>query len=384
MKYLQKAACYTLIFLQGLVFSSSCIEPFNPRIPSGENNILIVEGYIRAGSGKSTFKLSRTVPVGTNNLIVAEENAIVSIVSSADEHFPLPEVADGIYESADQNLPTDQEYELNIRLTDGSEYVSQRLPVKVTPVIDDLRWEWTDAIDIYVSSHNSENNTRYYQFDFKEDWQIRSQYQSLYKWDGDTIVSRPAQERNQMYNCWKSASSKGLIIYSTTRLESDNVDFRLTRLPQAGERTSVRYSILVNQHALTEEHFNYLTLMQKNTTQVGSFFDPMPSEIRGNIVNVNNPDEMIVGYVGSYTSESKRMFINNYELPSRPTQDKCATEDFKLSTDFSAIASLLTEPSIWIPVGTFVDREGSVWLTVMEQYCLDCRLRGSSTKPDFW
>lgn len=382
MKYLKKTAGYFILASQ-FVLVTSCLEPFNPRIPSSENNILIVEGYINIGPGKSIFKLSRTIAVGTVGA-VHESGAEVSIVNDEGQSFSVTEIADGNYETGELNLSANRAYELHIRLDNGNEYVSQRLPAKVTPRIDSIYWKASEAIDIYVASHDDEGDTRYYQWSFDEDWQIRSAHRSLYMWQGDTIVNRPTQEQNQMFDCWKAAKSRDLIFGSTARLETDHMYFRLRSLPHSSEYTQVRYSMLVRQHALTLEHFNYLTLVQKNTTQVGSFFDPMPSEVRGNIVNVNNPDEMVVGYVGVYTTEQKRIFISSHQLPSHPQQERCDVNEFKVATEFPVIANVLQQPSLWIPFSTYIDQDGWTWLVVMDQYCLDCRLRGTSERPDFW
>jgi hypothetical protein len=121
--------------------------------------------------------------------------------------------------------------------------------------------------------------------------------------------------------------------------------------------------------------------MEKNTTQVGSFSDPMLSELYGNIRSVSNPEETVVGYVGVYTTESKTFFILNSELPLVPVQPNCLVVGKIHLVDKQTVEALIDN---YIPIDTELDEGGQVLLTMMEKPCLDCRVYGSSVKPDFW
>jgi hypothetical protein len=156
--------------------------------------------------------------------------------------------------------------------------------------------------------------------------------------------------------------------------------YELLHLPHGDEQTRVKYSMLVKQHALTEDEYNYLKIMVKNTSQTGTFFDPMPSQLYGNIQNVADPEEMVVGYIGAYTTEQKRLFILNEELPSVPTGVKCQTTKIGLF-DKKNIPAFLID---FIPIATEEDEHSNVYMIGMERPCLDCRLYGTSDKPDFW
>src|SRR5262249_19773162 len=130
----------------------------------------------------------------------------------------------------------------------------------------------------------------------------RSPFTSDFMWDGDTIRPRQPVEQVKMRTCWGSFSSNGPQFYSTAHLAGVWAPHRLTSIAHGSDRLRVRYSINVRQHVLTEDHYNYLALMEKNTRQNGTFFDPMPAQLRSNIHNVTNTDEIVVGYVGVYTT----------------------------------------------------------------------------------
>lgn len=48
--------------------------------------------------------------------------------------------------------------------------------------------------------------------------------------------------------------------------------------------------------SISLEAYNFLFLLQQQTVQVGSTFDPPPAPIYGNIVNADNPEQLGLGY----------------------------------------------------------------------------------------
>jgi hypothetical protein len=360
----------------------SCVERFDPTLSPNEINILIVEGYINAGPGETVIRLSRATALSGNQLVDFETFAKLAIVDNGNASFPLVETQPGTYKSGEINLPTDKQYRLYMKLSNGAEYSSELLPVKITPAIDSLSWEWNDYLDIFVNSHDPESNTHYYQWEYQEDWQIRSPYRSTIEWKDDTIKERDPLESLRMLNCWKSSRSHDLIFSSSYELERDVVKYNLIQIPKGGEQTSVKYSVIVKQHALTQDAYNYLRVIEKNTSQVGSFFDPMPSELFGNVHNLAQPDEPVVGYVGVSTTETKILFIENRDLPFVARGVRCPTAKFK-QADQDSINKYLRPPRFFLLFDTWTER-GEPWMSVMVKDCLDCRVYGSNVRPSYW
>jgi hypothetical protein len=48
--------------------------------------------------------------------------------------------------------------------------------------------------------------------------------------------------------------------------------------------------------SISRRHFNFLNLIFQQTVQVGSTFDPPPAPVIGNIVSINRPGELALGY----------------------------------------------------------------------------------------
>lgn len=385
--FMNKTIKTFFIFVFTGVLAYACREPFDPSITAKKLDVLVIDGYINAGLGKTEIILSKVSALDQSQIVNYEENAEVYIESDASESFLLVESDQGIYVSEDLNLSVDKKYRLYVKLKNNKEYRTGLLHVKVTPPIDSVSWEWEpDLLYIYVNTHDDQKTSRYYRWSYREDWQIRSQEISTLEYREDTILSRPVSEQLQMLNCWKKATSSGLIFSSSQNLTSDVMKFPITKLPHGAEENRVKYSIIVNQHTLTQEEYNYLSLMEKNTTQTGSFFDPMPSQLFGNIINVQDQTELVVGYVGVYTTERDTLFIESDELPPVPVQESCDTVHF-VNTSANLNIFLGGDFPSYIPYETYYGVIAGIptpMIVGMVPYCLDCRLRGTNIKPEYW
>ena len=115
---------------------------------------------------------------------------------------------------------------------------------------------------------------------------------------------------------WKYHNSTSILLGSSARLQSDVIfEAPLTYIPKNDEKTSVRYSILVKQYGLDKRGYEFYDLMKRNTETLGTIFDVQPSEIRGNILCLSDPTELVIGYVSASTVSQKRVFLTSSELP---------------------------------------------------------------------
>ncbi len=60
---------------------------------------------------------------------------------------------------------------------------------------------------------------------------------------------------------------------------------------------------------LTPEAFKYWNKVSLLLTQSGSFFDAPPGAIRGNVTNVNQPEELVLGYFYTAPEDTTRFKV---------------------------------------------------------------------------
>jgi len=364
------------VFLALLV--AGCRDRYELPLRETDVSLLVVEGVLNAGQGRTTIRLSRTVKLNDPATIKPVLGATLTVESKSGTSYALTETGNGQYIHTQLPLTFGQEYRLRIRTPDNKEYLSDYLVARKTPDIDAVTWKIeNEKLILYANSHDASNNTRYYKWDYDETWEIRSYYTALYQWvSGATIVPTTAPFNSQ---CWKYAQSTTINVGTTAQLQSDVLsEAPVQFIPFGSEKLSVRYSMLLKQQSITKEAYEYFNLMKKNTESLGSIFDPQPSELKGNIRCITNPEEGVVGYLTASSFTEKRIFITAQEANWK-FSEYCPPEKVRNHPD---------SIRIWVPHHLPYNLEelfGIEYYSMAPAACVDCTKRGGDlNKPSYW
>ena len=74
--------------------------------------------------------------------------------------------------------------------------------------------------------------------------------------------------------------------------------------------------LLIKQYSISEETFRFYEQLKATTEELGTLFDPIPTEVIGNVRNTGNPDETVLGFFSADGYDSQRIFIDKAELNS--------------------------------------------------------------------
>ncbi|MBO9617425.1 MAG: DUF4249 domain-containing protein [Niabella sp.] len=380
--------CYCLLFF----FSAlSCKDRYVPDIQSTGTGYLVVEGVLNAGNAPTTLTVSRTKKVASGNQPAYESNASITVEGTDNSAKQLTMTSAGIYQNNNLNLSASNKYRVRIKTGDGKEYLSDFVAVKITPPIDSIGWKSnSDGVQLYVNTHDPANNTIYYRWDWDETWEIHSYYQSSLIYDPKSPLADAAGVRYRVFpqedvnTCWRYGKSTSLLFASSAKLTADVIhEFPINEIPSGDDRLSVKYSILLRQYAMDKAAYEFYDLMKKNTESIGSIFDPMPSELRGNIHCVTNPSETVIGYIAAATVTQKRVFIAS--PPGWNLQQGCSLQ-FVIKNSDSTKAYFGAGAIVPINQNKRTDppppADGYDASTAI---CVDCTARGGSTqKPTYW
>ena len=358
-----------------------CKERFEPNLPELEQNFLVVEGFINVGAGQaSEIRLSRTSVLSEQQSLLPEFNANVFIEAEDNSSFALSPVGEGLYASGPLSLGQAIKYRVRIATQEGKEYVSEFVAPKVTPPIDSVNWIMQeDGVQIFANTHDPENKTTYYKWEFDETWQIRSYYYANYR-HIDGVVRYSELSDPDITNCWKYGASSSIIIGSSAKLQSDIINLQpLLSINGRDEKLSVRYSMLLKQYALDKPGYEFMEQMKKNTESLGTIFDPQPSALAGNIKCLSDPNELVIGYINATTVEQKRIFIDERDLPFTPYEQHCITDTVPRQ-------EMLGRVPVLLPYDAILDMRGNVVAyKASSPDCVDCRERqGSNVRPTYW
>ena len=292
----------------------------------------------------------------------------------------MPERSPGKYASAALNLSASKKYRLSIKTAKSVTYISDFVEAKVTPLIDSINYEVLEnGVQVYVNSHDDSKKSIYYRWEYAETWEFFSAFYSFLVWNGNSLEDRDMQNNN-ISRCWTTNTSHPITLGSSAKLENDVIyRQRLTFLNSHSEKISYKYSVLARQYVLTKDAYEFWENLKKSTETLGSIFDPQPSQINGNIRNVANAAEPVIGYVSAGTYHEKRIFILKNNLPPWETTRSfsCLAPD----TILSANAKVYFESGQNMPL---VSVNGGARVTSGPKECVDCTLKGTNKRPAFW
>lgn len=367
----------------------SCQKPLDIKATDSNANVLVVEGFINTADS-TKISLSRTIVIGNKTVANPELNALVTLENATGPIAILQQLGKGLYATPSLVLDNTKQYRIRIRTNNGKIYLSDLTDAKITPPIDDVGYDVTNnGISIYANTHDATNKSRYYLYNYEETWEFTTLYASQYRTNGTAIVQRTTAER--VDHCYGYQPSINIVLASTAALTQDVVyQAPITNVVSNSEKLSIKYSILVTQTALTKEAYAFWDNLRKNTEKLGSIFDAQPSQLTGNIHNVTDVSEPVIGYISAGTKQSKRIFITKAQLPlSFINRDiyncKLDTALFSSPTGNQVASILIPGNSLAIAVDAI---ESSPRIIAGYSYsspvCADCRTRGRVPKPSFW
>lgn len=137
-------------------------------------------------------------------------------------------------------------------------------------------------------------------------------------------------------------------------------------------------SLFTKQYTISEASYDFWDAIRKQNANSGSLYNTQPHQIRGNVINVNDKSESVLGFFEVASVTESRIFV-----------DKPTDPDIELSgciIDPMALPRALgLGPEYW-PV-YLTEENGALGVTgvLAEDGCLDCReVGGTIVQPDFW
>lgn len=310
----------------GLVFicCASCTQPIDIGVDPNPNVQLVVEGSVNDVDDVFTIRLRTSSTFDGVEVNTLGVNAQVQIVSGASEIIHLREVFPGIYNTDTAALRgrVGESYTLNIQLANGETYTStaETIPQPVNigqgrAEAVELRGISDDRIPFVEYSHNVfaqlENTT--------DDHFVRvsaagwARLQIDYPLCGGFTggANGPAgptacwARRDPITNQINTVTNQA-ITGSAYEVLADNVPFDFKG----------PYIADLFARAMSPEAFAYWELAKAQINRAGGVFDPPFAPVVGNIRNINNPDEVVLGYFHAYAQTSTRVCFDRSDTPA--------------------------------------------------------------------
>ncbi|SHO61421.1 DUF4249 domain-containing protein [Algoriphagus zhangzhouensis] len=317
---------YVGIFL-GL---GACVDPYEVEIESGAQ-LLTVDGMITTDPGRHSIKLTRSDtygsvfeglirPVSLATVLVRNQDGVVTYLTEDSEvkgNYLTPE---GFAAKAGDT------YTLQIQLQDGKTYTS--LPETVGnpvpmgnidyysvefPVEGELEPESGVRFVVDVEDPSDENNFYYWRTE-NAMFEVNAR-PDLYM-DRETRAPAP---KDCCFTCYLAESVGNRSMFIATDDDFNGLSTKVTAMfiPDDGLRFITTFRMDLRQLTISASAYRFLRLVKQQTELSGSVFDPPPANIRGNMISLDDPDEVVLGYFMVAGETNERMYIHGADLDYR-------------------------------------------------------------------
>lgn len=388
---------YYKIFCILVICIFGCVENYTPPTISS-TGLLVVNGSAFIETKTCAIQLTRTQDINSKLNPTPELDAIVSLEDNVGNIYNLENKKNGNYIATNLTLNYNTKYRLKIKTADQKVYVSAYSSTLKSPAIQNINFEPSeekDAIEnvafwnINIDANDTETKNKYYKINYIETWEYRSPLKStlVFSDRNGFITINFRRNQDELFKCWKSDSNKAVLIYSTLNLNSSNISkFKINKVEVGTKKLNNAYSILVNLNTISQDEYKYWEDLKKNSELTGSIFDPQPSQVFGNVTNIADKKDNILGYFSVHSLSQKRITKLNSDLPntevvSTKTSDCFLTpiglnEAGQATKEGYLLLSYRYDPLTGQIIGYFRG----------QQDCADCRLvapKGTNNKPTF-
>jgi hypothetical protein len=308
----------TLIFLSLII--SSCTEPYGIQTNTFED-ALVIEATITNELKKQEIKISRTFTFEESKPKF-ESNAIVYLTDDLGNIFNFNEENGKYISEFEFEAIPNRRYKLYIITSNGKQYTSTTEILKEPSSQLEINSNknniyGVEGVEIIANSFDPTGNSKYYRFEYEETYKIKSpkwttnKLNITYNHNNYEVTTWLTQKDYDSSTCYNTVSSNEILLVNTSGLNDDKVaDFSIRFLPQNNHIIAYRYSILVKQYVQNlEAHTFYKTL--KDFSSDGSILSPnQPGFIEGNINNISNKSEKVIGFFDVSSVSEKRIFFN--------------------------------------------------------------------------
>ncbi len=364
---------FTLLLLGclGIILThTGCVDPFESTLFS-TNDIIVVDGTITNLAEPQLIRINRSKadPVtgrfGTRPIT----KATVEVVVDSLQHIVCHETVDGTYQ-----LPSDfkgqvgHAYQLRLTLSDGSRYQStqQVMPATVPigkvnarfnptslSIAQQLPGGYQAGHDLFVDWQDPADQHNYYQWEWKlyerQNW-CRSCQQGIYV--ENTILPHTYKDKvfyvsgNDPYEacfvpansyeagqptfhgelyvydypcrtqCWEILYSYAINVFDDQYSNGNQIINR--KVAQVPYYDSTACLVEVRQLSLSQPAYTYFKRFQDQTQNASGLADAPPSAPVGNIRNMGDPSENVVGYFTASAVSAVRYWLDRKDVKGLP------------------------------------------------------------------
>ncbi len=369
-----------------VLLCGSCVEPFEPVLEESQE-VLVISGMISDRPGRHELTISLSSPY-KEPVFQGVDFCMVAVEDQEGNMFYYSNTGAGVYEAdlPDSFLDVGDAVSLLVHTPDDKVYRSSYDTILACPELDSVYYELgyqetpdpeftRPGIQFYLDMSGLSTDSRNIIWQVDETWEYWASLigtHILWSW-GNMEEARS----NTVFKCWKQAPLDHIYIGSTRSLSANEISrLPLNFVSNETDRLSVTYSLHVKQQSLTSLAYEYWKQMNDQSVESGGMYEKQPASVVGNIYNVDDPEEVVLGCFYATQLREQRLFVHNNNLfEFNVPHIKC---EYEPMSTLGLLGPSLFPVYIYIP-GPY---QPSFW-GPME--CFDCRIQGGDIiEPENW
>ena len=362
------------VLLNSLLFQ--CVDPIDLPVRDIQPE-LVIEGFITNEYGPHVIRLTRTsdftTPFEVAGVIEREEGATVGLRDSDGLYTELRDIGRGYYATSESfRGVVGKSYTLSIETKIRESYISQPVTIPEGAEIDDVllrydrkpslnEFDFTSGINAFVVFEDNAET---------QDFYLLNHSDGVYPWtahpEDATNALSPCFPSNFSTNCFRyerdyydaveipelipclrrSFASFGFRTIDDQAFDGKQATILASFIEDDGRRFEYSYRANINLYTIEDDAFAFYQRLDQQLEISGDIFDPPPSPVQGNMIDLDNPSVRPFGYFGAFYVSRKMVYMERDLL-----------EDVQTKVRFAGDCTNMDSSAVFKPL----DWEGSSW-----------------------
>lgn len=326
---------------------STCVTSFDPTL-NPNTDLLVVEGILTDRPVAQAITLNRSRSTSDSNTTTPVTKAQVEVVVNGTITFTFAETQPGRYELTPEQFRgrVGDSYQLRFQTADGTRYESTVETMVAVPPIQRVYDRFnpagpskfaneasTPSSDVYVDFQDPADERNFYLWRTRlyerQEWCASCQQGRYVVEDIGPVGSGPIRVLGcvrdstlGVYNfydytcrgfCWDIFYSTSINVFADVYADGRPQVGRLVAQVPVYQKDAALLDI--EQLSLTVGAYRYYKLFQDQTQNTGTLVDTPPAPTVGNVRNVADPDENVVGYFSASSLVLYHYWLDRRNVP---------------------------------------------------------------------
>jgi hypothetical protein len=293
---------FSIVLLISLVtIAFACVDKFDPGLKTNVRK-LVVDGEITNKPGPYRVTLQQSSPFGTKEFSPPPFNVVVTISDDLGNSENLVDLTGGLFETVKTQGIVGRSYTLTIKIGDNRVYKSTPQLLKAPVKIDKIYSEYIPYKDgsstyiggdfqLFLDTVDPATKGDYYRWNYINYDPVEYCLARRFKNDaGSFAIGNPCCEP-----CWDIKPCLGCI-YLGTDLYSNGKKLTKNYIAKFPYNSIKPVFLLVEQKSISKENYYFWKQVDSQINNSGGIFDTPPVTVAGNIYNVNDAKEQVLGF----------------------------------------------------------------------------------------